>query len=421
MLLLKAHLDAAAPGTRLVAVTVDHGLRAEAAGEADQVAASCARRGIEHVTVRWDGPKPVRGVSAAAREARYRLLAGAAKENEADLIFTGHTLDDQAETVAMRLKRGEGRGLAGIAPATLYDSRFWVVRPLLQCRRAALRDFLTRQGTPWIDDPSNVNEAFERVRVREELRSGERLAEFAALAGQAAGERIRVGEAAAALIRDHARMISPGLFLIGWGFARKDRDPALYALRTLLSAVGGREQLPDSGRVSDLFDRAKKLDSAGGVDFVDRLDQAGRATLSRVAVDIRREGLYLRRELRGLPEIADLEDAVWDERFRIGGGSDATVKAIGRENAAALFDDTTEAPRALAIAALAAEPGLWRDGEFLGLLFPDAGTVTASRLVTPFARYLPCFDLAPAGALNGLFNLPPLPAPPWRGHIEEDA
>lgn len=201
-------------------------------------------------------------------------------------------------------------------------------------------------------------------------------------------------------------MISPGLFVLGAGFADGDRDAALYGFRTLLAAVGGREQLPDVERVSRLLDRVEGL---------------GRATLSRVAIDFRREGVYLRRELRDLPEIADLEDAVWDGRFRIGGRSDATVKAIGRENAAVLFDDSSEVPRSLAIAALAGEPGLWRDAEFLGPLFTDGGTVTASRRVTPFARFLPSFDLALAGAINELFNLPLLPAPPWQSHIDADA
>jgi tRNA(Ile)-lysidine synthase len=406
LLLLKAHLDAAVPAARLLAVTVDHGLRAGSDAEADQVGALCEKQGIEHLTLRWEGQKPGRGISAAAREARYRLLADAARENDAELIFVGHTLDDQVETVAMRAERGDGRGLAGIAPATLYESRFWVVRPLLECRRVALRDFLDRSGTRWIDDPSNSNEAFERVRVRAELRSGERLAELRARATEAALARKRDGEAAASLIRDHARMVSPGLFFLAAELAVQDRDAGTYALRMLLAAIGGVEQLPDAERVSRLLDR---------------LGRGGRATLSRVAVEFRREGAYLRRELRGLPEIADLEDALWDGRFRIGGGSDAMVKAIGRENAAALFDDTTEVPRGLAVAALAAEPGLWREDEFLGPLFPDAGTVTASRLVTPFARFLPSFDLAPAGALGELFTLPPLPAPPWQSHIDADA
>jgi len=406
LLLLKAYLHAAAPATRLLAATVDHGLRAGSAAEAGQVAELCEKHGIEHLTLRWEGPKPTRGISAAAREARYRLLADAARENDAALIFVGHTLDDQVETVAMRQERGDGRGLAGIAPATLYQNRFWVVRPLLECRRADLRDFLGQNGTRWIDDPSNSSETYERVRVRRELRSGDRLAELRTLATRAALARERDGEAAAGLIRDHARMVSPGLFLLNAGFAGQNGNIGAYVLRMLLAAIGGAEQLPDAERTSGLLDR---------------LAGRGRATLSRVAVEFRGEGAYLRRELRDLPEIADLEDALWDGRFRIGGGSDATVKGIGRDNAAQLLEDTTDVPRGLAVAALAAEPGLWREGEFLGPLFPDGGTVTASRLVTPFARFLPSFDLAPAAALNELFTLPPPPGLPWQGHIDADA
>src|SRR6185436_11157971 len=104
-------------GPKLIAVTIDHGLREESAPEALAVKRLAKTLNVEHRTLRWTGRKPKTGIQEAARNARYRLLAGAARKAGAGHILTAHTLDDQAETVLFRLARGSGvSGLAGMAP-----------------------------------------------------------------------------------------------------------------------------------------------------------------------------------------------------------------------------------------------------------------------------------------------------------------
>src|SRR3979411_1161821 len=103
-------LPRVARGPTLVAVTVDHGLRAEAAREALQVKRLARTIDLPHRTLRWSGAKPKTGLPAAARSARYRLLAQAAQASGATHILTAHTRDDKAETVLMRLLRGSGIG-----------------------------------------------------------------------------------------------------------------------------------------------------------------------------------------------------------------------------------------------------------------------------------------------------------------------
>src|SRR5947199_3069880 len=153
-------------GPRLIAVTVDHGLRKEAAREARDVKDLARMLGIEHRTLRWRGAKPKSGLPAAAREARYRLLARAARECGASHLATAHTRDDQAETLLMRLLRGSGvTGLAAMAAETERDG-VRLLRPLLDTSKSELIATLQAAGVGFADDPTNRDSAFTRPRLR---------------------------------------------------------------------------------------------------------------------------------------------------------------------------------------------------------------------------------------------------------------
>ncbi len=155
-----------ARGPRLVAVTVDHGLRSEAAAEAREVRRLARTLALEHRTKRWMGEKPNSGVPAAAREARYGLLAEAARGVGASHILTAHTRDDQAETLLMRLLRGSGiAGLSAMARITERDGLL-LARPLLDVAKSRLTATLKRAEIGFADDPTNRDMAFTRPRLR---------------------------------------------------------------------------------------------------------------------------------------------------------------------------------------------------------------------------------------------------------------
>jgi tRNA(Ile)-lysidine synthase len=153
-------------GPRLIAVTVDHGLRPEAAREARDVKQLAKSFGIDHRTMHWNGAKPKTGVPAAARDARYALLVRAARTSAATHILTAHTQDDQAETLLMRMSRGSGiGGLAAMARQSVRDG-VTLARPFLHVPKSLLVATLHKAKIEFADDPTNRDPRFARPRLR---------------------------------------------------------------------------------------------------------------------------------------------------------------------------------------------------------------------------------------------------------------
>ena len=181
-------LAAEARPLKVEAATVDHALRPESRAEAEMVAELCERLGVPHriLTASW-AEKPSTAIQERARIARYRLLGDWARERGLGALVTAHHLDDQAETFLMRLARGAGlRGLAGMrAVARPPGASLAIVRPLLGWRHAELEAVCTAAGVQPIDDPSNDDDRFERVRLRKALAGSDWL-DPAALATSAA-------------------------------------------------------------------------------------------------------------------------------------------------------------------------------------------------------------------------------------------
>lgn len=150
----------------LAAATVDHGLRADSAAEAQGVAALCARLGVAHRILRWEGDKPRSRLQERARAARYGLLAAEAENAGSAVVVTAHTLDDQAETLLMRMARGSGpSGLAGMRGRVVRGGTV-LARPLLGVSKARLIATAQARGMSFVEDPSNGDPRFARARWR---------------------------------------------------------------------------------------------------------------------------------------------------------------------------------------------------------------------------------------------------------------
>ena len=258
LLYLAAHWRKARKnGPALLAVTVDHGLRKEAAAEARQVARLARKLGVPHRTLRWTGAKPKSGLQEKARAMRYRLLGEAAAKAGATHILTAHTLDDQAETVLMRLLRGSGpAGLAGMTRVTrLGDIK--LTRPFLETPKARLVATLRKAKIAFASDPSNRDPKFTRVRLRslmpalaEEGLGAKRLALLA--------QRLRRAEAALEAAVDRAAALACGNWAPGGKIEMAAEHiaalPAEVALRLVGRAVtiAGHEGPVELGKLEAL-------------------------------------------------------------------------------------------------------------------------------------------------------------------------
>ena len=283
---LLARWSGAGRGAPVLVATVDHGLRPEAAGEAAFVAREAASLGLAHRTLAWIGAKPRTGIQEAAREARYGLLVQCAREEGASHLVTAHTRDDQAETVLMRLARGSGlTGLSGMRRDRDRDG-IRHLRPLLDWPKEALLDLCRAQGWPFVSDPSNRDERFERVRWRRimpllaaEGLTAERLVRFSRRMRQAdealEAKALQAFEEAGPVAADG------GLSLQARSLAE---EPFEIALRVLDLALGRAGLSPDSSRLQRREACAERLRRAV------REGAALRLTLAGALVQLDRSG-----------------------------------------------------------------------------------------------------------------------------------
>lgn len=376
---------------RLSVATVDHGLRPQSLDEAVRVGEHSRALGLDHAILQWTGIKPVTGVQAAARSARYRLLAHEARRTGAGAVLTAHTRDDQAETLLMRLARGSSvDGLAGMRPVSRLDG-IALLRPLLDIPRARLVASLVARGVAWIDDPSNDDERFERVRLR---RAGDARAKLGLEDAHLALTARRLDRVRAALdrycgefIAAHAQLNDGAFCRIDAGAFREIPDEiALRVLTRVLAAFGGRAEMPSLARIERLAEALGTTRAA--------------ATLGGCRFSIDARALLVTREpgRRGLEEIHIARGApvVWDRRFVVTGTNEAEeggrpwrVRALGPDGVRQLRAVLNPEKRRRADTTLAnpfAEwppqamttlPSVWRGDELCAV--PHGGGLLAAR------------------------------------------
>ncbi len=343
---------AAAEGARLVAATVDHGLRAQAAAEAEAVGHMCRRLGIAHAVLCWRDWDGAGNVQAEARAGRYRLLAEWGQREGLDCILLGHTMDDQAETVLMRLARRAGvDGLAAMAARFERQGQVFG-RPLLGQRRADLRAMLRARGVDWIDDPSNEDARFDRIKARRAL-----------------GGLAEIGLDAEALATVSANMADVRAAL-EWQVAQLANEAVRQEAGDLLVDLAALEGVP--GEIRRRLLVAALLWVAGG-DYAPRRDPVQRmlgqiaagegGTLAGCVLTVRKGGLRVAREPAA---VAGLVSAgpVWDGRWCLDGPwqGGESLRALGEDGLAALEDwRAAGLPRQ----SLLASPSVWRAGRLI--------------------------------------------------------
>lgn len=385
---------------QLSAVTVDHALRSESADEAKKVSALCAGLGVFHAVRRWDDQKPASGLSEASRLARYRLIADVADTIGADVIVTGHTQGDQRETIAMRSarsNRADNLGLSGMSDAVLYDRRHWVMRPFLHCERQAIRDYLLERAQGWIDDPSNENRKYERVRVRQALDDTPR-----PFLNGASDTRADLSARAARFIRHNSHFFLFSLIRINVESLGEDASVIRYALSALSGVIGGRRY----PMASDTMDRVMALVATR---------EPARITANRVVFDYRKDGLYLMRENRNIPSLRMPPGArmVWDERFEVSNHSDAeiVVRAFGAGDPMGIpIKPSCVIPPGILKRSRQTMPVFVRENQ--DLAFPGSGVAVIRPLLAPYDLFLSRFDLELANAIAILFGRAAYPQPP---------
>ncbi|MFP4570930.1 tRNA lysidine(34) synthetase TilS [Rhodosalinus sp.] len=337
----------------LHAVTVDHGLRPEAAAEAGFVAAAAAALDVPHTILRWQGWDGRGNLQDAARQARRRLIARWAAGQGIAAVAQGHTLDDQAETVLLRLARGSGvDGLAGMAAVTRTAGVTWL-RPLLGERRAELRQWLAASGLSWVEDPSNDDSRFARVRARGLLAELAPLGLDAPRLGRTARAMRRAREvldnAAVDLAARAAEVTAGAVAIDRTPLAAAPEDTRLRLVAGAIALIGGRPYRP-------------RLDALEGV------VATGEGTLAGCRLVTEANRLWIAREAAAAADGSRPGD-VWDRRWRVTGPEPGRrIAALG---SAGLLQCAGWRAAGLPQAVLEGSPAVWDGPELIAA--PVAG------------------------------------------------
>lgn len=365
-----AHCWARETSTPLHAVTVDHGLRPEAASEIKLVETHCAALNVPHQTLRWDGKSDQNNLMAAAREGRMQLMADWASAQGIGIVLLGHTQDDVAETFLMRL--GRSAGLDGLSAMKPRFERFGIswARPLLGVARADLRVFLRQKGMSWAEDPTNEDTRFDRARLRAAQPQLSTLGlSFEKLAHSAEA----LSEARAAL---NYYAVQAAV-----SYVEEDRGDLILRLPSDMPATMKRL----------LF--AEALRWISGARYAPRRDSLSRIlkgqyplTLSGCLITQEKDGVRVTREHNAISSRLAPADELWDDRWQIDGPlrQGDRVKPLG----STIRDYSDWRASGMPRMSLMASPSIWRNGVLIAAPLLEPEGPWRAQIVASFQSFL---------------------------------
>lgn len=356
---------------RVVALSVDHGLRSDSAREAKAAANMAASIGVPHQIIKWGGTKPQSDIQAVAREARYALLAMHCVKLKCSALLVAHHQEDQAETFLLRLARGSGvDGLAGMAASRALSNDLRLLRPLLGTPKARVNAVLAKAKLSPLIDPSNENQRFTRVRMRQAMPELAALGLDAARLAETASHMARVRLALEAetdhWLGAHMHLDETGSVMVMLEpLLNLSAELALRALARMVRLVTGNAYNPRFGQLEAAYGSLQKGQIGAGRTFA--------------GVKISREGksVVLLREASAAARLSPVvvgstRPLIWDDRFIVrlsrapegvsGGGY--AVAALGAEKARSLVREGFRPPHGPK-AALASLPALWQGEELV--------------------------------------------------------
>jgi tRNA(Ile)-lysidine synthase len=363
--------------TEIFALTVDHGLRAESADEAQMVAGFAKALGVPHVTLQWQREGTAGNLSAQARTGRYAAIAAWCRQNDVGHVLLGHTRDDQAENFIMRLARRSGPdGLAMMPQRFERDGVAWQ-RPLLAMRRETLRAYLHHHNIAWIEDPTNEDARYERARVRKamDVLDGLGIDQDALLDVSQAMSHTReaLAQVSNSYMAARVSLDRGDLIFRTEGGDDIPRDILRRIWSRMLQRMGGHAYPPRAGKLDTLLDASQDMPR----------------TLTLAGCQITREvgNWRISREYQAVRDQTCATKDVWDDKWVLSGPHDSElqIKALGPIGLRVCADwRETGLPRA----SLLASPAVWQRDTLIAAPLADKTAEWTAKIKADFHHSL---------------------------------
>ena len=363
-------------GWSVHAVTVNHGLRPEAVTEAAFVASACVALGVPHATLQWQRIETTGNLQDQAARARYGLMAGWAQRHGITHVAVGHTADDQAENFVMRLARKSGiDGLSGMR-REWDQAGVTFARPFLFHARAKLQAYLSNAGIGWMDDPSNENDRFARVRARKAMVHLQRLGISTTVLSDVSAHLSDARQALESYSQDIAHRIvicRKGDVTIDWlGLQTSPSEVQRRVMIAALRWVSGSEYPPR-------FAALQNLEMA----IFRRKDK----TLSGCRIVSSDVSVRIFREYKAVAGLSGPTDQIWDNRWQLKGPHDPGLQigALGLKGLKACPDwRASGIPRL----SLLSSPAVWQGDTLVAAPLAGFNDAWTARIVADFQSYL---------------------------------